>query len=54
MWNPASANLTFDFFKTVLHHGHIITEYFDLFLESYFTLIIVITCEACLFINEPN
>ena len=29
MQNSASANLTFDFIKTVLHHRHIIAECFD-------------------------
>ena len=37
MWNPASADFTFGFIKTVLHHGQIIAEYFDFFWESYFT-----------------
>ena len=36
IWNPASANLSFGFFKTVLHHGHIAVEYFDFFWKNYF------------------
>ena len=31
MWNPASANLTFDCFEAVLPHGHIIAESFEFF-----------------------
>ena len=37
IWRPASANLSFDFIKTVLHHGHIAVEYSDFFWKSYFT-----------------
>ena len=37
MWNLASVNLTFDFIKTMLHHGHIIAECFDFLGETYFT-----------------
>ena len=31
MWNPASANLTFDFIKMELYHEDIIVECFDFF-----------------------
>ena len=36
MWAPASANLTCDFIKTGLHHGHIIAECSDFFMGKLF------------------
>ena len=38
MWNPASANLTCDFIKMVLHHGHIIAECFYYFFDKAISL----------------
>ena len=50
MLNTDSANLTCDFIKTGLHHGHIIEEYFDNFSGKLFHKIALITCKGYLFV----
>ena len=53
MWTPASANLTCDFIKTRLHHGHIIAECSD-FFGKLFHKILLITCKKDYLFSEPN
>ena len=54
MWNPASANLTFDFIKTVLHHGHVTAEYFDFFWKSCFTKYLWLLVRGVSLFSDPN
>ena len=57
MWTPASANLTCDFIKTGLHHGHIVAECSDFFFwrgGKLFHKIALITCKGVCLFSEPN
>ena len=54
MWTPASANLTCDFIKTGLHHGHNFTECADFFGGKLFHKIALITFKGVYLFSEPN
>ena len=54
MWTPASANLTWDFIKTGLHHEHIVAECSDISGGKLFHKIALIACKSVFLFSEPN
>ena len=53
MWNTVLANLTSDFIKRRLHHGHVIAECFDFFFGKTISQNSLLVSGAYLF-SEPN
>ena len=53
MWTSGLANLTCDFIKKGLHHGHITAECSD-FLCKLLHKVALITCKGVYFFSKPN